>query len=390
MNAPDIHRPIIKGWCPGALRPMLSGDGLVVRIRPRAGRLTQPQSAGIANLAQACGNGLIDLSTRANIQLRGVTEASYPALIDGLRKLRLIDETVTAEAQRNIIVSPFWQSGDAAEKIAAKLATALSANTAPQLPGKFGFAIDCGARPVLRDVPADIRLERAETGELLLCAGQSPLGQNVTDDTAVNAALALAQWFISAGGVVDGRGRMQALLDQGAALPAGFDAARSGTTPDRIRPGQQAYGFLVGIEFGQMPAQTLISLAELGPLRITPWRMILIEDMQTAPALPGLITDPDNPLLRVIACTGAPGCVQAHGKTRVLARTIAPYLRDGQLLHVSGCAKGCAHPQPALTLTATPNGFDLIFHGTADATPARFGLTPDDLTVHPDLVVKAL
>ncbi len=25
----------IKGWCPGALRPMQSGDGLVVRIRPR-------------------------------------------------------------------------------------------------------------------------------------------------------------------------------------------------------------------------------------------------------------------------------------------------------------------------------------------------------------------
>ena len=24
----------IKGWCPGALRPMLSGDGLVVRVRP--------------------------------------------------------------------------------------------------------------------------------------------------------------------------------------------------------------------------------------------------------------------------------------------------------------------------------------------------------------------
>ncbi|MGX1077699.1 sulfite reductase beta subunit-like hemoprotein [Bradyrhizobium elkanii] len=41
----------VKGWCPGALRPMRSGDGLVVRIRPRAGRLDAAQAAGIAELA---------------------------------------------------------------------------------------------------------------------------------------------------------------------------------------------------------------------------------------------------------------------------------------------------------------------------------------------------
>lgn len=32
--------PIIQGWCPGALRPMASGDGLVVRIRLPGGRMT--------------------------------------------------------------------------------------------------------------------------------------------------------------------------------------------------------------------------------------------------------------------------------------------------------------------------------------------------------------
>ncbi|MGY4427317.1 sulfite reductase beta subunit-like hemoprotein [Bradyrhizobium sp. JR6.1] len=47
----------IKGWCPGALRPMQSGDGLVVRIRPRGGRLDAAQAAGIAELAARYGNG---------------------------------------------------------------------------------------------------------------------------------------------------------------------------------------------------------------------------------------------------------------------------------------------------------------------------------------------
>ena len=68
----------IKGWCPGALRPMQSGDGLVVRIRPPMGRLTPQQAQAIAKAAETHGNGIIDLSARANLQLRGVTEASHP------------------------------------------------------------------------------------------------------------------------------------------------------------------------------------------------------------------------------------------------------------------------------------------------------------------------
>ena len=37
--------PRVYGWCPGALRPMMSGDGLVVRIRAPLGRLTSEASA---------------------------------------------------------------------------------------------------------------------------------------------------------------------------------------------------------------------------------------------------------------------------------------------------------------------------------------------------------
>ena len=66
----------IKGWCPGALRPMASGDGLVVRIRPHGGRLSAAQAAGIAAAALAHGNGEIDLSARANLQLRGIAPAT--------------------------------------------------------------------------------------------------------------------------------------------------------------------------------------------------------------------------------------------------------------------------------------------------------------------------
>lgn len=366
--------PIIQGWCPGALRPMASGDGLVVRVRPRGGRLTSEQAARIAQLAAMHGNGLIDLSSRANVQLRGVSESSHAALIDGLRALGLIDASADAEGRRNIVVSPFWRDGDGTQDLAAELTLALAAPDAPQLPGKFGFVLDTAIAPVLRDVSADIWLETGPQG-LLLCAQGAAFGKPVAPETAVAEAIALAHWFINQGGVTAGRGRMAALLKR-VALPPGHTEPRAAALPQPV-VGPVSAGSLVAFEFGQMQAETLAALAKSGPLRVTPWRMLLVEG--AVPNIPGLITDPTDPLLRVIACTGAPGCVQALQPTRTLARALAPYVPQGAILHVSGCAKGCAHPTPVQTLTATAQGFDLIQHGTAATAPDTVGLSADTL-----------
>ena len=138
---------------------MLSGDGWVVRIRPPAGRLSAAQAAGIAQLATRLGNGLIDVTSRANLQLRGVQQDSHAELIDGLRALALVDASAQAEARRNIVVTPFWLSGDGTLDIAGALAEALSQPDAPALPTKFGFALDTGEQPVLQDTSADIRIK---------------------------------------------------------------------------------------------------------------------------------------------------------------------------------------------------------------------------------------
>lgn len=163
----------------------------------------------------------------------------------------------------------------------------------------------------------------------------------------------------------------------GAPLPAGFDCPRQAGqgTP---APGLYPAGALVACAFGQMEAETLAALAELGPLRLTPWRRVLIEGAPRLPDLAGLITAADDPLLRVVACIGAPGCAQGRGETRGLARRLAAVVSKGQRLHVSGCAKGCAAPRATdLTLTATaPERYDLIHDGRADAIPDMRGLTP--------------
>ncbi len=386
-----MAEPLVKGWCPGALRPMASGDGLVVRVRPRAGRLTPPEASGIAELAAAHGNGVIDITTRANLQIRGVTEASYQLLMPGLASLGLTDETSEAEARRNIVVTPFWSAGDGTQAIAAALTDALAGPDAPELPGKFGFAVDCGPSPVLGGVPADIRIERSAEAGLICRADGAPAGKPVTEATAVDAAMALAHWFIASGGADRERGRMAAHLAQRARLPAVYsEAPGQRGTASRPVPGAVAAGFLTGFEFGQLRAETLGALARRGALRVTPWRMLLIEDARFAPDLPDVITAPGDPMLRVVACTGMPGCLQALRPTRDLARVLAHHVPAGSLLHVSGCAKGCAHPAAAaMTLTAVADGFIFARNSRAGSAPHRQGLTASTLAAHPEILTEA-
>ena len=380
--------PKVYGWCPGALRPMVSGDGLVVRIRAPMGRLAPEQARGVADLCETHGNGLLDLSARANLQMRGIREQDHAALLSGLRDLGLLDTEETAEARRNIMLTPFWAKGDDSAAIASDLAKALTAATDLELPGKFGFAVDCGAAPVLQEAAADIRIERADTGLVLRPDGER-VGLRVTRDTAAAEAINLARWFLDTGGATGGRGRMKAHLAKGTPLPAGYSetSIEPGQQP---KPGPVATGLLVALEFGQMNAKTLKALADQGPLRLTPWRMLLIEGASDIASLPGLILDATDPRLRVSACTGAPGCLQALSPTRDLARDLAPFVPHGAHLHVSGCAKGCAHPDPApLTLTATGRDrFALIRHGTAADEPLEHPLSARELRAAPERLTE--
>src|SRR5205823_4703406 len=60
-----------RGYCPGALRPMLSGDGLLVRLRLSCNEATPELARAIADWAARFGNGALDLSARSNLQMRG-------------------------------------------------------------------------------------------------------------------------------------------------------------------------------------------------------------------------------------------------------------------------------------------------------------------------------
>jgi precorrin-3B synthase len=381
----------VKGWCPGALRPMQSGDGLLVRIRPHAGRVDARQAKRMAELAERYGNGLVDVTNRANLQIRGVSETSCPPLIDGLAELGLLDPDPDTEARRNILITPFWNAADETISIAAELEHALVSGP-HGLPTKFGFALDCGSVRVLAQASADVRIERDSDGRLVVRADGAKLGRIVTRKEVVPTALALAEWFVNSGGAPGGRGRMAAHLGDGATLPKNLCGdAPPGRNAALPLPGPYPQGVMIGVAFGQLtpPALRLLG-ARANGLRLTPWRMILAEGTREMPACDGLIAQAEHPILRVIACSGAPRCREAHADTRALAIALAPSLPADANLHISGCAKACARSGPAsVTLLATREGFDLVRGGSTHDEPVLRGLSYDTILSNPSLLSGA-
>ncbi|WP_226626502.1 cobalamin biosynthesis protein CobG [Alloyangia pacifica] len=366
----------VKGWCPGAHRPMLSGDGLVVRVRPRLGRLGLRQALGLCALAQFHGSGVIDLTSRANLQIRGVSEAAHAGLLDGLAALELLDASAEAERRRNILVSPFWQAEDLTVRLTRALTAALP--DMPDLPAKVGFAVDTGAAPLLGGASADFRFERSASG-LILRADGAAAGRAVTEAEAIPALLEMVRWFDAHR--TPERRRMAGVLAR-SVLPRGWNVVPPLPAADLPEPGLRPEGALIGAAFGQLDAAALaevLTASGAAAIRLTPWRMLLLE----GGALPGpgrFVTAAGDPFLAVDACPGAPLCSAATVETRPLARALARRLEG--TLHVSGCAKGCARRRAARrTLVGRDGRFDLIENGCAGDAPCRTGLTPDDLAI---------
>ncbi|WP_336970590.1 cobalamin biosynthesis protein CobG [Sphingobium aromaticiconvertens] len=367
----------VSGWCPTAWRPMMAGDGLLVRVRPRLARMTGEQVVGLCEVAARFGNGLIDVTNRANLQIRGLRDSAMSALLDRLVDLDLVGADPMMEARRTILIAPDWRRGDDSAQVANGLMARLAA--LPELPAKVGFAVDAGTAPILGADPADFRIERGESRGLILRADGRELGVPVAVNEAADAMVALAHWFVETGGAEAGRMSRHAIP-----LPAWAQGhVRPAPTRPAILPGCHALGCVYGVPFGSMEASALAALmtdSGAEAARVTPWRTLLLEGASSVDAQ-GFVTDAADPALRVDACPGAPACPQATVETRALAMRLAPHIAGR--LHMSGCAKGCARVGPAnVTLTGCDGLFDLAFDARAGDPPIRASLRTDQLLAH--------
>lgn len=387
MNAP---RSLRRGWCPGALRPMQSGDGLIVRVRPHGGILCANDLRVLAMAARMYGNGLIELTRRASVQLRGVREETMLALHRVLDRLNLLDKTPSAEMSRNILASPLAGLDPGCRDIRRTvntLAHALRA-TCINLSPKFGFLIDGGGMLRLSSEEADVRFEadhmlfRVSVGGT--SASASVLGR-CTEKRIPQIAVRLAALtmglrmkdFIARNGTAALIKAIANLLTQGA--PADLCEPVAVKLPIGAGPGWIG----LAVPFGAITSEQFGALANLaerfgtGEIRITPWRglIVVLNDgtdrnvALVAACAAGFIADANDARLSLAACPGAPACRSAQGKTRELAleiaRTISAHNSIAPSVHVSGCRKSCARSEKAdVVLMAEKGRYRIGFETT--------------------------
>lgn len=339
---------MVRGWCPTLDHPMQSGDGLLVRVKPPLARLTPGAAHALADAATRYGNGVIELTQRGNLQLRGLRPETVAPFAQAMRDAGLAGSP-EQESRRKVLPPPLLDADPTLAPNAARLTAQLKQAFATDprlahLPAKFAIAIDAGGILGARPVAADL-IVRTDG--------------HTTELRPAHRGLA----------------------------PAPVGLLRYPGTPDA------AFG--LAPPFGQLDSAQLHHLATLAAryattLRITPWRVILLARIPQAEApliaaTPYFIADPADPRLLVTACIGAPGCARAT----VATRHAASRLRPTRPIHVSGCSKGCAHPAPApFTLVGNNGRYDLVQDGRAGDPPMATNLTIDDATAilsSPDL-----
>jgi precorrin-3B synthase len=406
MNFPAINHPLRRAACPGLSAPMATGDGLLVRLTP-IGTIPLAAFAKLCAAARHDGNGVIEITSRGTIQVRGLSAASAPRFADAVAALDIAvpdGVPVLNDALAGLDPEETLDAGALAAELRHALArTSFVAKLAP----KVSVVIDGGGALDLEALRADVRLAaQATNGRVMLHVSVGGDGTSATalgmvaPADGVAAAVRLLEAIAQRG--PDGRAK-DIIAAEGAAPLRVAIANLLGTISGShlrgnerkraqpiglhgLRDGSFACG--TGLAFGHTDATSLERLVEharsagANGVRTAPDRALLAiglaKDGATAFAAAaerlGFVVRADDPRRHVVACAGAPICISAHIAARAMAPRIAasaaPYLDAAHTIHVSGCAKGCAHPGPAaLTIVGTPNGSALIAHGTARDAP---------------------
>ncbi len=367
-----------KGWCPGIHEPMPAADGLLVRVKPPQGRLTTEQARRLDAAADAFGNGTIELTNRANLQVRGLSPDTVAGFAHAMVAAGLADADPAHERRRAVMFPPF------ARDDAVAIATAVEAGLPNDLPPKFVVAVDAGGQLPLAAEDTDIVVACGEATCRLVLPG-TRLGAAIALADAAAAALRMVMIFQQfAAGIAPSPRRMRSLV-AAIGAPRLLAAADLQAMPQPASPpppravGWLSGAFGVGVPFGAMRPAALSDISALADrfgdpiLHLTPWRAVILAGiaLHDVPALAnaasglGLIVDADDPRRGIVACVGRSGCASASVDTRADAAGLLELGLQGPI-HVAGCAKGCAHPAPApLTLVGNGGSYDIIRDGRA-------------------------
>lgn len=350
----------IKGWCPSYLTPAQGKDGLFLRITPDKGYLSLKKALLICNVSIKYGNGLIDLTNRGRIQIRGIKDKD----LNNINNI-LVENNIIKQNNNNLIISPFWKKND--KNIYFYQLLKKSFLSFPSLPDKFCIAVDLGESPVLSELSADIRLEHAKNGQMIIRADGSPLGKKITSEDLVENTILLSEYF--AKNFSKKTRRMSQLINKNfinnnwfQTLPADYKLP-SMSVISKI-------GIYFGTKFGRVESNNLKNLlmsSKPTRIRITPYRSFILEKGSDV-VDKNFVNNMKAPISKIHACPGIFSCSSSSINTHKIASEIS-YLTNKEV-HVSGCVKGCAHPKKSnITLVGNEGLIDVIYDGKPTDKP---------------------
>ena len=392
-----------RGACPGLSAPMPTGDGLLARLLP-TGTIPLDAFRALCAAAREHGNGIIEITARGSIQVRGLSAASAVRFAAAIARLD-IAASDTIQVLSNPLAGLDPEEILDASEIAAALRRALAKTPLPRhLAPKVSVIVDGGGAPGLGHLVADVRLRAGRSNDQVVfhigVAGDQTTAMSlgvVALDHAIEAVLHLLDVIARSGHAA--RARDLVAADAGDAfraaiadflmsdaLPPGVQKSSEPVGSYPLRDGTFACGF--GLAFGHATAASLEELTGAAAaqgaagLRTAPGRALLIlglahhaaASMAAVAERLGFVVHADDARRSVFACAGAPICSSAHIAARAMAPRVAEIaasrLGTDFDIHISGCAKGCAHSkQAALTIVGTANGCAMIANGRPGGVP---------------------
>ncbi|WP_068800591.1 hypothetical protein [Pseudonocardia sp. HH130630-07] len=356
--------------CPGVVSPHPAADGALARVRLPGGEIGAGALRAVARLAVDAGDGAVHLTSRGNLQLRGLDPAD-PRPVRRLTAAGLLP-SVPHERVRNVLASPLSGiTGGTADVrgLAAELDRGLCARAElAALPGRFLVAFDDGRGDVAAERPDLCWIARTpDEGELLVAGAATGLHGPPADApgllldaatafldlrTGTTAGPAATAW--RAAEIPDAAHRIAVALRPGAGRVAP-GAGTGGPRPDGDgAAGEPPVGWLGGGALGVAPVLGELSADQVEALAgaadrllVTPWRSLVLPGAGPGATATlraaGLVVDPGHPALRVGACAGSPGCVKSLADVRAHARDLIA-LGPVRPVHVAGCVRRCGAP----------------------------------------------
>ena len=393
--------------CPGALQTHAAADGALARVRIPGGALTAAQLRILAGATRDLGDGALELTSRGNLQLRGLGDGTEAELGDRLDAGGLLP-SATHERVRNLLASTLsGRAGgqlDARPWVAAFDAGLCADPRLAALPGRFLATFDDGRGDVV-GLGGDVGLFALDARTAALTLAGEDSGLRAAPADAIALALTATRAFLDERAAQGDRAWRLAELEDGIASVAGRltdgvgpDERGAGGSPEEGRQRLRAAGerhvavvssggrrscgavpqddgrtaLIAVVPLGRLTAAQADLLADLTPvdlasshLQVTPWRSVAIPDLTDVAAAvqlltsAGLVLDPESPWVRVTACAGLPGCAKSRADVRAdAARAVARGLLPAHdaRQHWAGCERRCGRPAGAVDVIALGDG----------------------------------